>query len=237
MEPFSILYRYTLLNGHQEEFPLLLHPETLVLMHQQALEPQEWSHLSFHQCANCPRKKAKSPACAVAANLVDLVARFKGLTSHDELFVEVETPERVYYKKTSAQRGVSSIMGLLIAASECPLTDFFKPMARFHLPFATREETIWRATSTYMLGQYFARREGRPVDFEMTGLEQIYREIQQLNRALAKRLRAACGADSPVNAVIILDAFAQSLPTVIAGSLEQIRYAFQPLLARKWVRK
>jgi hypothetical protein len=233
MEPFSILYRYTLLNGHQEEFPLRLHPETLVLMDSRALEPPEWSQLSFHKCSKCPRRKKKSSACAVAVNLVDLVSRFEGLTSYDELFVEVETPERVYYKKTTAQRGISSLMGLLIAASECPLTDFFKPMARFHLPFATEEETIWRATSTYMLGQYFARQAGRPVDFEMSGLEKVYREIQQLNRALAQRLRAACEADSPVNAVIILDAFAKSLPTVIGGSLEQIRYAFQPLRSLK----
>ncbi|MFP4031143.1 MAG: DUF6901 family protein [Desulfococcaceae bacterium] len=230
MEAFSILYRYTLLNGHQEEFPLRLHPETLVLMENRPPELPKWSRLAFHKCSNCPRRKAKNPACAVAVNLVDLVSRFEGLTSYDELFVEVETPERVYYKKTSAQRGISSLMGLLIAASECPLTDFFKPMARFHLPFATEEETIWRATSTYMLGQYFARQAGRSVDFEMSGLEKVYRDIQQLNRALAQRLRAACEADSPVNAVIILDAFAKSLPTVIAGSLEQIRYAFQPTL-------
>lgn len=233
MEPFSILYRYTLLNGHQEEFPLLLHPETLVLVENRPPELPEWSRLSFHKCPNCPRRKAKNPACSVAVNLVDLVSRFEGLTSFDELFVEVETPERVYYKKTTAQRGISSIMGLLIAASECPLTDFFKPMARFHLPFATEEETIWRATSTYMLGQYFARQAGRSVDFEMSGLEKVYRDIQQLNRALAQRLRAACEADSPVNAVIILDAFAKSLPTVIATSLEQIRYAFRPLLKSK----
>lgn len=230
MTPFSILYRFTLDNGRQEEFHLRLHPETLTLLGDDPPELPAWARISFHQCRNCPRQQRKQRFCAVAVNLVDAVNRFHHLTSHEEVFVEVETPERVYYKKTSAQRGLSSLMGLLIAASECPLTDFFKPMARFHLPFASREETIWRATSTYMLAQFFQQREGHSVDFEMVGLHRIYKDVQEMNIALAQRLRAACERDSAVNAVIILDAFAKSLPLVIGGSLEKIRYAFRPML-------
>lgn len=233
MKPFSILYRFTLADGRQEEFPLLLHPETLTLLGYDPPDPPDlpdWTRLAFHQCSNCPRTGRNRRSCDVAANLVDVVNRFHHLISHEEVFVEVETPERVYYKKTTAQRGLSSLMGLLIAASDCPLTDFFKPMARFHLPFASNEETIWRATSTYMLAQYFQKREGRSVDFEMVGLHRVYSDIQKLNIALANRLRAACEKDSAVNAVIILDAFAKSLPLVIGSSLEKIRYAFRPIL-------
>jgi hypothetical protein len=226
MRPFPFLYRFTLEDGRQEEFSLRLDPGTLTLLGDDPPELPDWSRLSFHRCRECP--SGKEPFCAVAVNLVDLVHRFRRLASYDVLFVEVETPERVYYKKTSAQRGISSLMGLLIAASDCPLTDFFKPMARFHLPFASREETIWRATSTYMLAQYFERRDGRSVDFDLVGLHRIYSDIQDLNIALARRLRAACEQDTPVNAVIILDAFAKSLPLVISSSLEKIRYAFRP---------
>ena len=31
-----------------------------------------------------------------------------------------------------------------------------KPMVRFHLPFATVEETVFRSVSTYLLSQYLA---------------------------------------------------------------------------------
>jgi hypothetical protein len=49
-------------------------------------------------------------------------------------------------------------MGLLIAGSSCPYTHFFKPMARFHLPFANKDETLWRAAATYLLARYFTAR-------------------------------------------------------------------------------
>ena len=229
MPPLSILYRYTLSDGMQEEFDLRLHPETLTLIHPRPPELPAWTRLGFHQCPHCPLGGETHAWCPVGMNLIDIVARFERLASYNELFVEVITDERIFYKKTSAQRGISSLMGLMIAASECPFTDFFKPMARFHLPFATSEETIWRATSTYMLSQYFLRRQGQPVDFSFRGLNKIYGDIQTLNVAIAKRLRAACEEDSTVNAIIILDALAKSIPPVIEKSLEKIRYMFNPI--------
>ncbi|GBC60345.1 hypothetical protein DENIS_1296 [Desulfonema ishimotonii] len=230
MKPLSILYRFTLSNGLQEDFDLHIDPKHLTLMRPKMEMPPAWCRLDFHQCPNCPRAEDNHPFCDVSLNLVDIVKRFERLVSYDELFVEVITEERIYYKKTSAQRGISSLMGLTIAASDCPLTDFFKPMARFHLPFASSEETIWRATSSYMLSQYFLRRKGRDVDFELRHLNRVYSDIQKLNLAIVKRLRAACEKDSAVNAVIILDAFAKSLPPVIEKSLEKLRYIFDPVL-------
>ena len=161
---------------------------------------------------------------------MELVKRFARLSSYDRMFVEVVTDVRIYRKKTSAQRGISSLMGLLIATSDCPLTDFFKPMARFHLPFATGEETIWRATSTYMLAQYFLGKQDGCTDLDMKGLNLIYHNIQKLNSALARRLRGACARDSTINAIIILDAFAQSLPFMIESSLEKIEPFIRPVL-------
>jgi hypothetical protein len=37
-----------------------------------------------------------------------------------------------------------------------------KPMARFHLPLASEEETIYRATTMYLLAQYFLREVRSP---------------------------------------------------------------------------
>jgi hypothetical protein len=42
-----------------------------------------------------------------------------------------------------------------VATSGCRYTAYFKPMARFHLPFANEEETAYRAISMYLLSQRF----------------------------------------------------------------------------------
>ena len=36
------------------------------------------------------------------------------------------------------------VNGLIMATAGCPWTDRLRPMARFHLPFATEAETVYR---------------------------------------------------------------------------------------------
>jgi hypothetical protein len=121
-------------------------------------------------------------------------------------------------------------MGILIACSGCPLTGYFKPMARFHLPLASEAETIYRCTSMYLLAQYFRLQQHGTCDFTMKGLEQIYNNMQKVNVSLVERLRNAGRADSYVNAIIILDAYAKTMPYVIDDSLKEIRHLFAPYL-------
>jgi hypothetical protein len=144
--------------------------------------------------------------------------------------VDVITAERRISQQTNAQTGISSLMGLVIATSGCPHAAFFKPMARFHLPLASREETIFRATSMYLLAQYFLKKEGKSADFELEGLSGIYANMQIINMAVVKRLRAATQTDSSVNALVILDCYAKFLPFAIEKSLEDVRYLFSPFL-------
>ena len=101
-------------------------------------------------------------------------------------------------------------------------------MARFHLPLASNEETVYRATSMYLLAQYFLRKEGVRTDLELDGLMRIYEEMQIINVAIAERLRAATTTDSSVNAIVVLDVYAKTVGMVIEGSLERIRYIFAP---------
>ena len=56
---------------------------------------------------------------------------------------------------------VFSLIGIYMVTSGCPIMDKLRPMARFHLPFASTEETIYRAISTYLLGQYFLEQKGK----------------------------------------------------------------------------
>ena len=50
--------------------------------------------------------------------------------------------------------------------------------------------------------------------------------MQTVNCAIARRLREASAKDSSVNAIVILDSFAQIVPFAIEESLEELRYLF-----------
>lgn len=226
----DITYRFTLDTGQTELFSLRFKPDTLDADWPLPDVLPDWALLSFHICSHCRFDADATSYCPLAARLVDIIARLGHLISYDSLLVEVETPERSINQRTTAQRGVSSLLGLIIPTSGCPYTAFFKPMARFHLPFASPDETFYRAASMFMLAQYFMHDSPDTVDLHMEGLSRIYADIEIVNFQLVSRLRAATQADSSVNAVIILDLFAKSMPFVLEDRLEDFRHLFMPFL-------
>lgn len=230
MGSIAIKYCFRLPDDTQEVFYLELDAQSLELVGNVPENPPQWTSLGFHQCPNCPLSSRTHPNCPLMLNLVDIVRRFDHILSYDEISMEVIMDERCISRCTTAQRGLSSLMGIVIASSGCPHTVFFKPMVRFHLPLASEEETLYRATSMYLLAQYFLQKEGKKADFELHGLEQIYNNIHLLNTAIAERLRAASKTDSSVNAIIMLDMYAKAMPYAIEESLEEIRYLFTPYL-------
>jgi hypothetical protein len=228
MNPINIRYIFRLPDDRLEVFDLYLDPKTLDLL-RDTIEPlPSWTSLDFHQCPNCPLSIQTHSNCPASVHLVKPVAFFKNIISFESVHVDIITPERIVYKDTSAQKGVSSLMGLIMATSGCPHTRFFKPMARFHLSFASAEETIYRATSMYLLAQYFLLKEGKEADLELKGLANIYYNIQLINKAIAKRLGAISDKDAALNALVLLDTFAKTVPYSIEESLEEIRYLFTP---------
>ena len=191
-----------------------------------------WTGLGFHQCGNCPLSASDTPRCPMAVRLVPLVALFDKVRSYDDVTAQVESDERTVIKRTSVQKVLRSLMGLLAASSDCPRIEFLKPMAHYHLPFSSREETVYRVVSTYLLAQYFLRQQGKPADAGLEGLKAHYRELQQVNQGMAARLGAIRHerGDSSVNALVLLDLFAHSLPDSIDADLEELMPAFQEFL-------
>ncbi len=230
MDTIDIRYCFNLGKQGCEVFDLCLDACTLKVINQSNLELPEWTKLEFHQCAHCPLNSKNHPNCLVAVSLANIVGRFNSIYSHDEIDLEVITNERCVSQHTTAQRGLSSLLGLLFATSGCPHTDFLKPMARFHLPLASDEETIFRAAGMYLLAQYFLRREGKESDLGLSGLKQIYDNLHLLNRMIAQRVRSTAQTDSSVNAVILLDMFTNLMPFVIEEHLDEIRYLFDAYL-------
>lgn len=226
----KLVYSFYLEGDQKEVFVLELDPVTLEVVDKISTPLPDWTRLEYHQCPHCPLQAVGHSHCPLAASIAGVVKQFQHIISYDEIFLQVETNERMTTQKTTTQRALSSFMGVVMAVSGCPHTSFFKPMARFHLPLASEEETIYRSTSMYLLAQYFRLREGFAPDFSLTGLNNIYKNIQTVNSSIIERLRKASTADSSTNAIIILDMYARIMPYVIEDALEDIRYLFTPYM-------
>ena len=232
MNVISIDYYFTLVDGSQEFFELQIDSENLELVIDTPEKLPAWTELTFRQCPNCTLTPNTHRYCPLAANIVNIVNRFDKLLSYEEVHVVVVTEQRIISQDTTAQKGLSSLMGLVMANSGCPHTTFFRPMARFHLPLANIEETIYRAASMYLLSQYFLKKEGRSADFDLKGLKEIYDNIHLVNSSMTERLRAASNSDLSANAVILLDLYAQAFPHAIEKTLRNIRHLFTPFLTK-----
>lgn len=230
MDLIEIEYRFQIEGEESNRYKVVLDSARLQAVAEVPSMLPSWTALSCHQCSNCPLDPGDISHCPAATSMVHVVDHFDQLLSYDQALVSVATAERTISTSTTVQRAVCSLMGLLMATSACPRTAFFKPMARFHLPFASTAETIWRATSTYLMAQYFRYQSGNTPDLAFEGLSKIYAQIQIVNHAFSKRLREACQQDPMINAIILLDMFATSMPTAIETSLEEIRHLFVPYL-------
>lgn len=226
----DIHYRLSFADGSERLFRLQLDEATHRLIPADGADSPPWTALDNHRCPHCPLDAVEQPRCPAACAITDIVSASGDLFSYTEVKVEVRTPERVLTADTTLQRAISSLIGLALAVSGCPHTAFFRPMARFHLPFASEEETIYRATSMYLLAQYYRRKQGDEADMDLAGLAHIYRDLQVVNLHMAKRLRGASDKDATVNAVVVLDMFAKAMPYSIDESLQEIRHLFASYL-------
>ena len=149
------------------------------------------------------------------------------MISYDVVDITIESRERLYVKKqVSIQHALSSMLGIIMVTSGCKDLDMLKPMVKFHLPFASIEETIYRATSMYLLAQYFRHKRGLVPDWDMDGLISVYRRIDIINMSLCNRLRRASSEDANLNAVVVLDTFAQVMPISVEEGLAEFEDLF-----------
>jgi hypothetical protein len=185
-----------------------------------------WTRLDSHKCGHCPLDAETHPQCPLARALVGIVEATADLVSHDPVVAEAIVSERRISVDTTAGDALRSLMGLIIPASGCPHTAHFKPMARFHLPFSTAEETLYRVCSMYTLAQRLRVGAGLEPDDAFEGLTRIYADINSVNTHVAERLLEAAGEDSSRSAVALLDVFAQLIPFQFDQALEQLRGLF-----------
>lgn len=223
----SIRYQFEFAEGRRRDYEVLLDPQTLNFQSKKSGALPEWAKLTTAQCSHCPLKAETSPTCPIAANLASLVEEFKDEVSHTKTRVTVTTQERSYVKETDVQSGLYGIVGIIMATSGCPVMNFLKPMARFHLPFSTADETIMRSVSFYLTRQYFEHSKDRAFDWELKGLDQHYADIQKVNQGMAQRFKTVIqSGDASRNTVTTLDCFSKLLSMALTRNLEKFRGLF-----------
>ncbi len=186
----------------------------------------EWCRMEFHRCPNCRLKVAEGEPCPVAAQLCPIVENCHDIESYQVVDMEVTTPERKFVQTTTAQRALSSLMGLIMSTAGCPLLSSFRPMARFHLPGSTDDETLYRVVTMYLLSRYVAHRKGWSSGLELNGLLRIYREVEALNKAMVNRLEGICKNDAIINGLIRLNQYAQIIPLAMEEYLDRLHPLF-----------
>ena len=223
----QITYHFQFPDGHRDSLQVGSAP----VERDEDLPP--WTELGFHQCPNCPLSGSTVKRCPMAVSFVPLVALFARLRSYEEVTVQVQSSERTVGKRTTVQIALRSLMGLLSASSACPRVDFLKPMAHFHLPFSSEQETIFRVASSYLLAQYLRKLKGEKFEEGLEGLKAHYQALQHVNEAMADRLRHIAYttktemADGTINALTLLDVFAQTVPLSIDATLQDLQPAFE----------
>ncbi len=224
----EVYFRYTFLlgDGRQKKFDLMLDPDTLALTGKGSDPPPEWTEIGYFPCDDCPLVGSVTH-CPVAVNLATIVSEFRDTVSHEPATVTVETLERTYSHATTVQKGLSSIIGICMVTSNCPIMDELRPLTRFHLPFATTQETLVRSVSSYLLRQYFVQKEGGAPDWSLDGLIEIYSKISVVNRGISRRISNASKKDANINAIIILHSYGESVPFFIENNLSEIRYLYK----------
>lgn len=185
----------------------------------------EWTKLDNNQCSNCPLKTEYSH-CPAALDLDKVITEFQGIPAITKLKVTVITPEREYSKRVTLEEGVRALMGLIMATSACPVFNVLKPNARHHLPFASREESVLRSASLYLLSQYLLAQEGGEPDWELKGLIKTNEQLQLVNHAFWQRTMTVFQSDANSKALLGFFTLSSNMSASLQSQLVKMKNVF-----------
>lgn len=195
----------------------------------QGVEPPEWTRLDNKKCKNCPLKSTDVSHCPISVNLADFIDDIKEMLSYKKVTMVIIDSQRNFVKKTDLQSGLFSMFGLVMASSDCPHTSFLKPLARFHLPFSSVDETIFRVSSMYALSEIIKFKKGKTKNPSLEGLNEHYKNLEQVNSGMLERIRSIEKGDAGKNAIVALNLFAQMFEMEFSNDLSAVEKYFKEL--------
>ena len=221
-------YSYVFEDGTNKEFEACIDENSMSLISPKRTEFPAWTALACSRCPNCPLDEKLHAHCPTAVALIDVVDFCTDRISYQKVHATVTTSNRIFVRDTTLQIALSSFIGMCMATAGCPVMERLKPMARFHLPFADEDETMFRAMSAYLLGQYFIMKQGGQPDWDLKNLVGMYDEIKAVNQSFCNRLRTVTRRDSSVNALVGLDCFADAVIfSINERFMEQLELLYQ----------
>lgn len=224
-QPVEIEYCISSADGYSQHYTIKLDNKSARLLNEPPANPPGWTRLGVCQCSNCPLDVADHPHCPLAVQVAKVVDDWSAAFSFQDVDYSVTTSERRFSGRTEVKKILGSLLGLIMATSDCPRMLFLRPLARFHLPMATPEETAFRALSAYLLERYFVAPE-KAVTATLDGFIERYTEIQTVNEGLAARIKRASQEDAVIDAVLGLDLLAHRVPFFARETVETLRPLF-----------
>lgn len=144
--------------------------------------------------------------------------------------IVVEAAERNYVKTTSLADGLSSLIGLAVATSGCPVFGRIKPLIAQHLPFESSPEMTYRSLGMYLLYQKFSPKNKEHPDWNLAGFGSFFEGIDTACRAFLTRLKEIPSAEEGLQELLnfrclhqyeqfdIFDEYIQELQTLFGKS-------------------
>ncbi|WP_186645712.1 DUF6901 family protein [Fluviispira vulneris] len=218
----KIIYKFIFKNGKEVDYKVDLNR---VDSNQPtpSLDNVDWTDLDFNKCSVCPLSSQTHKKCPAAIDVQQMMTEFRDVLSTDMVKVSVETQNRFYYKECDAQTGLKALVGLVMATSSCPILKQFKGLAFYHLPFASIEETSFRAISSYLIKQYFIAKNNGVADWELNNFSKFYDIAQNVNECFFERIKVASKADANLNAIVAFSSQSMILSITFDDLLEELR--------------
>ncbi len=213
---FNYSFRYS--DGTIKKLTLELDNQTLSFINKDTNTPS-WAKLDNNRCPNCKLDLKENEFCPIAKNLTGVVKMFQNSDSSEKVEVTLKSNDRIYIKQTTIQRGLSSLIGIIMTTSGCTILDKLRPLVRYHLPLASLDETRFRVISMYLIAQYYREENGLEPDWKLNDLSKIYAEIQIVNKFFCDRLISMKMEDASINALTILNCFANYIPFSLSENL------------------
>jgi hypothetical protein len=183
----------------------------------------EWVLLSHCKCSNCPLSDEDTPVCPAAFDIQDVIEDFQSKPASQKVNINVIASDRSYSKRTNVEEGLRSLMGLVLATSQCPILSQLKPMAIHHMPFSSSNEFILRSVSVYLLQQYFEYREEKKPDWDLKGLIDRNKQLQLVNQALWQRIHLDNNNDSNLKTLLSFFSMSSSVSVSLETQLQKLK--------------